>query len=236
MRPTARSDRQPRFGQEKNITTYNLARMNMLLHGVKDLEFEIYHGDTLTNDWDILRETNPAKKPYFDAVAANPPFSYRWDPNEALGEVTAVVLFGAPAECLDRHPPIARKADRVGQVPAVHPEPLLRAIGAVGPQDLRQPGRGVLARGSRIPRARSYRERARSPARTGSSPSSRRAGTRRLLRNEARKEAPADPWIEALSHLLEALRGVPPGDIVEVTLGNQWHTSLYCRAGEFDIR
>ena len=35
----------------KNITTYNLARMNMLLHGVKDTEFEIYQGDTLTNDW-----------------------------------------------------------------------------------------------------------------------------------------------------------------------------------------
>ena len=33
------------FGQEKNITTYNLARMNMLLHGVKDTEFEIFHGD-----------------------------------------------------------------------------------------------------------------------------------------------------------------------------------------------
>ena len=74
------------YGQEKNITTYNLARMNMLLHGVKDSEFEIYHGDTLTNDWDMLRETNPAKKPYFDAVVANPPFSYRWDPTEALGE------------------------------------------------------------------------------------------------------------------------------------------------------
>lgn len=35
------------YGQEKNITTYNLARMNMLLHGVKDTEFEIFHGDTL---------------------------------------------------------------------------------------------------------------------------------------------------------------------------------------------
>src|SRR6185295_15019687 len=34
------------FGMEKNITTYNLARMNMLLHGVKDTEFDIYHGDT----------------------------------------------------------------------------------------------------------------------------------------------------------------------------------------------
>ncbi|MDR0479326.1 MAG: type I restriction-modification system subunit M, partial [Burkholderiaceae bacterium] len=74
------------FGMEKNITTYNLARMNMLLHGVKDSEFEIFHGDTLTNDWDMLREMNPAKKPKFDAVVANPPFSYRWEPNEAMSE------------------------------------------------------------------------------------------------------------------------------------------------------
>jgi type I restriction enzyme M protein len=74
------------YGQEKNITTYNLARMNMLLHGVKDTEFEIYHGDTLLNDWDILGQTNPAKMPKFDAVVANPPFSYRWDPKEDMGD------------------------------------------------------------------------------------------------------------------------------------------------------
>ncbi|RYD85742.1 MAG: type I restriction-modification system subunit M [Verrucomicrobiaceae bacterium] len=74
------------YGQEKNITTYNLARMNMLLHGVKDTEFEIYHGDTLTNDWDMMRELNPARKPAFDAVVANPPFSYRWDPTDTIGD------------------------------------------------------------------------------------------------------------------------------------------------------
>ena len=74
------------YGQEKNITTYNLARMNMLLHGVKSSEFEIYHGDTLTNEWDILRELNPAKKPAFDAIVANPPFSLRWEPTEAMGD------------------------------------------------------------------------------------------------------------------------------------------------------
>ena len=89
-------------GQEKNITTYNLARMNMLLHGVKDSEFEIYHGDTLTNDWDLLRETNPAKRPHFDAVVANPPFSYRWDPNEALGEDVRFKNWGlAPRSAAD---------------------------------------------------------------------------------------------------------------------------------------
>jgi len=70
----------------KNITTYNLARMNMLLHGVKDTEFDIFHGDTLINDWEMLRELNPAKKPAFDAIVANPPFSYRWDPTDALAD------------------------------------------------------------------------------------------------------------------------------------------------------
>ena len=50
------------YGQEKNITTYNLARINMLLHGVKDSEFEIFHGDSLLNDWPMLKEANPAKK------------------------------------------------------------------------------------------------------------------------------------------------------------------------------
>ena len=36
--------------------------MNMLLHGMKDTEFEIFHGDTLLNQWDIFNEMNPAKK------------------------------------------------------------------------------------------------------------------------------------------------------------------------------
>ena len=90
------------YGQEKNITTYNLARMNMLLHGVKDSEFEIFHGDTLLNEWEMLRETNPARMPRFDAVVANPPFSYRWEPNEALGEDVRFKNYGlAPKSAAD---------------------------------------------------------------------------------------------------------------------------------------
>ncbi|MDG4548914.1 MAG: type I restriction-modification system subunit M [Candidatus Contendobacter sp.] len=90
------------YGQEKNITTYNLARMNMLLHGVKDSEFEIYHGDSLLNDWPILREANPAKKLRFDAVVANPPFSYRWEPTEALSEDFRFKSYGlAPKSAAD---------------------------------------------------------------------------------------------------------------------------------------
>jgi len=90
------------YGQEKNITTYNLARMNMLLHGVKDSEFEIHHGDSLLNDWDILKEANPAKKMHFDAVVANPPFSYRWESNEAMGENFRFKNYGlAPKSAAD---------------------------------------------------------------------------------------------------------------------------------------
>jgi len=90
------------YGQEKNITTYNLARMNMLLHGVKDSEFEIHHGDSLTNDWDLLNEMNPAKKLQCDAVVANPPFSYRWQPNESLGEDFRFKNYGlAPKSAAD---------------------------------------------------------------------------------------------------------------------------------------
>ncbi len=90
------------YGQEKNITTYNLARMNMLLHGVKDAEFEIYHGDTLENEWDIFREQNPAKKPAFDAVVANPPFSLRWEPGEETGKDVRFKNYGvAPKSAAD---------------------------------------------------------------------------------------------------------------------------------------
>jgi type I restriction enzyme M protein len=73
-------------GPPQNITTYNLARMNMLLHGVKDTEFEIHHGDTLLNDGDMMREQNPARKPSFDAIVANPPFSLRWEPTDAMAD------------------------------------------------------------------------------------------------------------------------------------------------------
>lgn len=90
------------YGQEKNITTYNLARMNMLLHGVKDTEFEIFHGDTLDNEWPMLNERNPANKVEFDAIVANPPFSLRWDPTEEMGKDFRFANYGlAPKSAAD---------------------------------------------------------------------------------------------------------------------------------------
>ena len=58
------------FGQELNPTTYNLVRMNMILHGVHFDRFDIRHGDTLTEDMhpDLRAEV----------IVANPPFSAEW--------------------------------------------------------------------------------------------------------------------------------------------------------------
>ncbi|MCD8032050.1 MAG: type I restriction-modification system subunit M [Bacteroides sp.] len=58
------------YGQEKNPTTFNLCRMNMLLHGVKYNDFDIRNGDTL--------EADDFGERQFEAVVANPPFSAVW--------------------------------------------------------------------------------------------------------------------------------------------------------------
>lgn len=64
--------RQGFFGQEINITTYNLCRINMFLHDIDYDKFDIGHGDTLTDPlhWD--------DEP-FEAIVSNPPYSIRWD-------------------------------------------------------------------------------------------------------------------------------------------------------------
>lgn len=64
--------RQGFFGQEINLTTYNLARINMFLHDINYEKFDIAHGDTLTDPkhWD--------NEP-FDAIVSNPPYSTRWE-------------------------------------------------------------------------------------------------------------------------------------------------------------
>lgn len=90
------------YGQEKDVTTFNLARMNMLLHGLHDSEFEIFHGDTLTNDWAMLKESNPVKPITFDAIVANPPFSLKWNPDDDASNDPRFKDFGvAPKSAAD---------------------------------------------------------------------------------------------------------------------------------------
>ncbi|MDE5868609.1 MAG: type I restriction-modification system subunit M, partial [Muribaculaceae bacterium] len=62
------------YGQEKNPTTYNLCRMNMLLHGIKFNNFTIENNDTLEKD----EFADRCGADGFDAVVANPPFSATW--------------------------------------------------------------------------------------------------------------------------------------------------------------
>ena len=90
------------WGQEKEVTTFNLARMNMLLHGLHDSEFEIFHGDTLTNDWSLLKDSNPVKPVTFDAVVANPPFSLKWEPDDEVSKDPRFQNYGvAPKSAAD---------------------------------------------------------------------------------------------------------------------------------------
>lgn len=60
------------YGQELNTTTYNLARMNMMLHGVDPMNQHFHNGDTLDADWPSEEPTN------FDVVVMNPPYSQKW--------------------------------------------------------------------------------------------------------------------------------------------------------------
>lgn len=64
--------RQGFYGQEVNITTHNLCRINMFLHDINYEKFDIAHGDTLTDPrhWD--------DEP-FDAIVSNPPYSIKWE-------------------------------------------------------------------------------------------------------------------------------------------------------------
>lgn len=60
------------FGQEINITTYNLCRINMFLHNINYEKFDIAHGDTLT-------DPKHGNEEPFEAIVSNPPYGIHWD-------------------------------------------------------------------------------------------------------------------------------------------------------------
>lgn len=65
-------------GQEINTTTFNLAKMNLILHGVDVENMRLRNGDTLNKDW-------PSDEPYtFDSVVMNPPYSAKWSANDTF--------------------------------------------------------------------------------------------------------------------------------------------------------
>ena len=64
------------YGQEKNTATYNLTRMNLLLHGVRPEKMTIRNADTLAQDWPEDPE-RPSEAVQFDAIVMNPPYSLK---------------------------------------------------------------------------------------------------------------------------------------------------------------
>ncbi len=67
------------YGQELNTTTYNLARMNLMMHGVNYRNMELKRADTLDADWPFAEKDGTQIPLKFDAVVANPPYSHKWD-------------------------------------------------------------------------------------------------------------------------------------------------------------
>ncbi|RZT58235.1 type I restriction enzyme M protein [Sphingomonas sp. BK036] len=74
------------FGQELNRTTYNLARMNMILHGVHYRQFDLKQEDTLKRDEHQDRQ--------FEAIVANPPFSADWSADPSFTTDDRFSTFG----------------------------------------------------------------------------------------------------------------------------------------------
>ena len=72
------SDSVKYHGQELNTTTYNLAKMNLILHGIDKEDMRLRNGDTLNKDW-------PTDEPYtFDSVLMNPPYSAKWSADDTF--------------------------------------------------------------------------------------------------------------------------------------------------------
>lgn len=116
------------YGQEMNRTTYNLARMNMILHGVHYRRFDLKQEDTL--------EHPQHEKKRFEAVVANPPFSAKWSANPLLLNDDRYSQYGrlAPASKADfafvQH--MLHQLDENGTMAVILPHGVLFRGGAEG--------------------------------------------------------------------------------------------------------
>lgn len=79
------------FGQELNTSTYNLARMNMILHGVDTANQHLNNADTLDQDWPTDEPTN------FDGVLMNPPYSANWSAEKGFLDDPRFSMYGVLA-------------------------------------------------------------------------------------------------------------------------------------------
>ncbi|WP_420615959.1 N-6 DNA methylase [Candidatus Palauibacter sp.] len=121
------------FGQEKNLTTSSIARMNLLLHGVED--FRVIREDTLRSP--AFNDSSTGGLATFDCVIANPPFSLKeWGREVWESDPWGRVSFGLPPHTYGdfawvQHM-IASMAERTGRMAVVLPQGALFREGAEG--------------------------------------------------------------------------------------------------------
>lgn len=121
------------FGQEKNLTTASIARMNLVLHGVED--FQIVRGDTLRDP--SFTDSATGGLAQFDCVIANPPFSLKeWGPEVWESDPWGRAVFGLPPKSYGDYAwvqhMIASMAEGTGRMAVVLPQGALFRMGAEG--------------------------------------------------------------------------------------------------------
>ena len=67
------------YGQEFNVVTYKLAKINLILHNIKPSDFNVAHGDTLSSPAHLFNK--------FDAIVSNPPYSTKWESDKFINDI-----------------------------------------------------------------------------------------------------------------------------------------------------
>jgi type I restriction enzyme M protein len=121
------------FGQEKNLTTASIARMNLVLHGIED--FQIAREDTLRNP--AFTDSSTGGLSTFDCVIANPPFSLKeWGREIWEADPWGRAAFGLPPDSYGDYAwvqhMVASMAQRTGRMAVVLPQGALFRKGAEG--------------------------------------------------------------------------------------------------------
>lgn len=121
------------FGQEKNLTTSSIARMNLVLHGIED--FQIVREDTLRNP--AFTDSSTGGLAVFDCVIANPPFSLKeWGREVWEADPWARAAYGLPPESYGDYAwvqhMVASMATGAGRMAVVLPQGALFRKGAEG--------------------------------------------------------------------------------------------------------
>ncbi|WP_263818159.1 type I restriction-modification system subunit M, partial [Ureaplasma zalophigenitalium] len=92
------------YAQEKVSSTYTITRMNLIMHGISSIDINVRNGDTLKRDWPFF--TNASDESTYelravDAVVSNPPYSLKWDADEAQGDPRFIEYGLAPKSKAD---------------------------------------------------------------------------------------------------------------------------------------